>query len=274
MPHHTSDTTCVKTCSQCLIAQPATTQYFFRSAKSADGLTTECKTCRKQRQMAFDESMREHGEPLICEWCNNTFRVSPKRTMGRRFCCNSCSAYWRAAAKGQSCIAKNCEQCGKQFKSYFSEVHKRKQRFCSDACRITWFNQYSRTEQSGENNPYWNPLASHDEYYGPTWRRARAAARKRDMNSCQSCGATSAELGYIPIVHHIIPFAWFGLEKHAEANQIKNLVCYCRSCHLKAEWKIRAMLKADSRQVVRAKLQRAIDKREKTNQLSLFDLEG
>jgi 5-methylcytosine-specific restriction endonuclease McrA len=53
------------------------------------------------------------------------------------------------------------------------------------------------------------------------WKRARAAARRRDGNRCQSCGA-GARLE----IHHILP-----LEQGGDPYALSNLVTLCASCH-------------------------------------------
>ena len=53
------------------------------------------------------------------------------------------------------------------------------------------------------------------------WKRARAAAKRRDGNRCQSCGA-----GVRLEVHHILP-----LEQGGDAFALGNLVTLCASCH-------------------------------------------
>lgn len=272
MPHDTSDVLSVKICHKCLTEKPATPQHFFRSKKSADGLTTECKVCRKERQIVFDKRMAEQGVPLICEWCKQTFQVSPRRVEGRRFCSNACTAYHRARQKGQQTRKhRPCERCGKIYLTHSGNRVER-QRFCSDTCRLQWFIEYSQHEQCGENNPYWNPIKLGSAYYGPTWHSARKAARKRDNETCQMCGATADELGYQPSVHHIVPFVWFGSDKHMQANRLENLVCYCRICHMKSEWKIREMLKTQSVSRVKAKLQKIVDARLRlAGQLEIFN---
>jgi hypothetical protein len=93
--------------------------------------------------------------------------------------------------------------------------------FCSLAC----CNAY----RVGENNPAWR--GGHDKYYGPSWRPARRAARKRDGHRCRRCGAISERA---VDVHHVVPFNTF--TSHEEANRLVNLVSLCHPCHMLVEW--------------------------------------
>lgn len=71
--------------------------------------------------------------------------------------------------------------------------------------------------------------------YGPTWPRARDAARARDTYRCQSCGMP--ENGRSHDVHHKVPFRQFASAE--EANRLDNLVTLCPACHRRAETAVR-----------------------------------
>lgn len=85
----------------------------------------------------------------------------------------------------------------------------------------------------GPRNPWWNGGKVY--YYGPNWHRQRNKARKRDHYTCQHCGITETELGQQLDVHHIKKFRDFGLTRYKEANDLGNLICLCRTCHMGAE---------------------------------------
>lgn len=75
--------------------------------------------------------------------------------------------------------------------------------------------------------------------YGPTWDKARDAARARDGYACRSCGAPERE-GRQHDVHHLRPFREFGYARGANendrlANALENLVTLCPACHHRAE---------------------------------------
>jgi hypothetical protein len=98
-------------------------------------------------------------------------------------------------------------------------------------CMAEWF--ASNGAMSGENNANWR--GGHRKHYGPSWRPAMRAARRRDR-VCQRCGAPPQAAGKALDVHHVRPFRAFGLLRHAEANALDNLRCYCAACHLIVEW--------------------------------------
>ncbi len=75
--------------------------------------------------------------------------------------------------------------------------------------------------------------------YGPSWNKAREAARARDGYRCRSCGALERE-GRQHDVHHLRPFREFGYARGVNdndkvANALENLVTLCPVCHHRAE---------------------------------------
>ena len=75
--------------------------------------------------------------------------------------------------------------------------------------------------------------------YGPTWNKAREAARARDGSRCCSCGAPERG-GRQHDVHHLRPFREFGygrgVNNHDQlANALDNLVTLCPACHHRTE---------------------------------------
>ena len=82
--------------------------------------------------------------------------------------------------------------------------------------------------KSGENNPFWT--GGYYPYYGPNWRQQRRLARKRATGHCEKCGS---EPSYNLIVHHKKSFK--KCLNYLEANNLDNLICLCRSCHMKEE---------------------------------------
>jgi DEAD/DEAH box helicase domain-containing protein len=75
--------------------------------------------------------------------------------------------------------------------------------------------------------------------YGPSWSRARDAARARDDYRCRQCGVP--ERGdRAHEVHHIRPFREFGYIQGENqydrlANDLDNLITLCPTCHRRAE---------------------------------------
>ncbi len=75
--------------------------------------------------------------------------------------------------------------------------------------------------------------------YGPNWAAQRDAARARDGNECQQCGARSRD-GKQLDVHHITPFRAFGFvpgvnDSYRLANRLENLITLCPTCHRRVE---------------------------------------
>jgi len=71
--------------------------------------------------------------------------------------------------------------------------------------------------------------------YGPDWKSIREQVRKRDEYKCQVCGTPESTRQHE--VHHKIPFRAF--TSREEANQLKNLITLCPSCHKQVEANVR-----------------------------------
>lgn len=189
----------------------------------------------------------KHFEPTrftaTCEQCGKQYEATPGITRGR-FCSQPCHGAWMSAhvvgpahpafgtKRGRPRnlpppITKQCEVCGVEFIT--KKSHLKRRRFCSRACRGIWLSN----QIAGENN--WNWQGGYEPYYGPSWRRAMFAVRKRDK-VCQACGMTPEENGRALDVHHKTPFRSFGVARHREANRLDNLIALCHDCHLKVEW--------------------------------------
>jgi DEAD/DEAH box helicase domain-containing protein len=73
---------------------------------------------------------------------------------------------------------------------------------------------------------------------GPTWPKARDAARRRDGFRCRRCGAPELPERQHD-VHHLTAYAVFreasGAVRHEAANGLDNLVTLCRPCHKAVE---------------------------------------
>lgn len=75
--------------------------------------------------------------------------------------------------------------------------------------------------------------------YGPSWNKARDAARARDGFRCRSCAALERE-GRQHDVHHLRPFREFGYARGVNdndkiANVLENLITLCPACHHRVE---------------------------------------
>jgi 5-methylcytosine-specific restriction endonuclease McrA len=86
---------------------------------------------------------------------------------------------------------------------------------------------------AGDRNPNWKGGTSAVCWRGPGWSSIKRTIRKRDRNTCQICLRDTKHPGKAMDVHHRVSF--FAFPDPAEANRPENLVCLCRSCHMKVE---------------------------------------
>ncbi|HXE86886.1 MAG TPA: HNH endonuclease [Hyphomicrobiaceae bacterium] len=168
---------------------------------------------------------RKHAS-AICPTCNTAFEYY--RSWPRTYCSDRCKGRALVGNTGQPTdnrYTTQCESCGAAFETIPSQHA----RFCSQRCFGEW---QSRTNV-GPNNALWRGGSKFA--YGPSWGKARKAARARDQH-CVDCGAARCPDGRALHVHHLIPFRLFGTERHAEANVLSNLVTLCAPCHMAREW--------------------------------------
>lgn len=169
---------------------------------------------------------------FVCENCNKDFLAYPRHRKGNhKFCSMKCQHEWRTGKTDlvkKKGINKECPICGNDFYCYPYEVDKKKT--CSMKCNY----ELQRREgiHQGENCNFWT--GGFDNYRGKNWYQQREKARKRDSNTCQSCGKTVDEHETNMIVHHIVPFRFFQND-YKKANDLKNLISLCHNCHAKQE---------------------------------------
>lgn len=178
---------------------------------------------------------RSNRVECTCHVCGTQFTKMKSKTEGtaRHYCSQVCQFADRGgsgnpAYKGgeKECV---CKHCGRRFFMGGKMIRKGRGHFCSRECA----NAAHIGLHRGERSPLWR--GGGPWYYGPNWITQRKAARERDGYRCQECGRGSELLKRVVSVHHIIPFRFFGLERHQEANLLSNLVCLCGSCHQKRE---------------------------------------
>lgn len=218
---HGRQKTCSRECSYRLVA-----------AKLTRSVTMTCPVCGKEFKRCPSHLRRARHASVCSRECH--YKARTLGIVGRvvdspyNYTPESKAAMIAASSrpKGQRVFHPTiCSNCGIEFDDV-SDGRPRKsgKTFCSlDCC-----NAY----RVGENNPSWR--GGHPRYYGPSWRRARRDARKRDDYTCRRCGKVMKPPGRAPDVHHIKPVSSF--ENADEANALDNLVTLCHPCHQFAEW--------------------------------------
>lgn len=171
-----------------------------------------------------------------CSWCNSKIvRKKCYNIVKHTFCSPECHSKWlskRNSGENSPCftsILVKCSWCSNDLWRTPSLVKKHKHFFCNGKHCGLWKAENIR------GNKVYNWKGGHDSYYGENWLAQRRKVLARDNYTCQNkkCGKTKEELGKNPDVHHKIPFSDFGLENYKEANELKNLISYCASCHSK-----------------------------------------
>lgn len=213
----------------------------------------KCPTCGKETLKRRDRGsycspacQYARGlENRKCVVCGEEFRV--RRSYKKTTCSKACKAKLNSSIRSadkyvnalkqvgyanrgrkyphKPPLEKVCEHCKK---SYSVPYKQRNSRYCSTKC---WYNHL---RQNPSDAPQWRG-GEYDHNYGRNWDQQRRRARKRDNYTCQRCGIAQWEYGKGLDVHHKVPFRHFGIERYKEANQLKNLITLCRSCHVTIE---------------------------------------
>lgn len=157
----------------------------------------------------------------ICPVCGEPYTAETIRLKhGRQTTCSrSCSYELRFSHLRKPLVDLVCLGCDKPFTrrpcQAFSKSGKGK--YCTRSCRDE--------HRAGSLHPQY--IGSDRWYRGPNWKTQRRKARLRDHSICQVCSNIGRD------VHHIVPFRCF--TDFREANDLKNLITLCRSCHRLAE---------------------------------------
>jgi 5-methylcytosine-specific restriction endonuclease McrA len=225
---------------------PSVTPYKLRALGWPAGYSVLCFACVRKRRSEWTKTNkpslnRETGkykndtrETVPCSQCGgDVVRKRCHRKKGLYWCSTACMAKWKsenvrgAAHPSFKYPVKKypCWQCGVDVERKPYQVRKSGRVFCSRSCCGKW----KAANLIGDKIYNWE--GGYEPYYGPSWLRAKRAARKRDDFTCQRCRKTQIELGRALDVHHIVRFREFGPERHLEANALSNLVSYCNRCH-------------------------------------------
>lgn len=173
---------------------------------------------------ACRDAHRRNRTIRTCRQCGGPFEVKASDLVYGRGV--HCSTACRDAAVRRPRHERTCRYCGIPFQITTWQADKGEGRFCSAECRDLGAHDARRDPPD---------LRLRNRWYGRSWRPARRLARKRD-GRCVDCGITAKEAGKELDVHHIVAFKRFGVERHVEANDLRNLVTLCQSCHIKREW--------------------------------------
>jgi len=123
-------------------------------------------------------------------------------------------------------VTKPCKQCGETMEVLRSDPRRDGRAFCSLDCYGGWLSEHG----VGEDHHQWK---GGEISCGGEWWSVHRRAREQDDHRCQRCGKTKEGIGREPDVHHIEPVREF--DDPADAHQLDNVVCLCRSCHRTVE---------------------------------------
>ena len=158
-----------------------------------------------------------------CKNCSNQFEPNERARKRVYFCSSKCKRqYFRAQIVDVTCL--NCKKSRKV--TYGTAHDKKKNNQCQSCSSDKNSGVGSGTWKGGFK--YWSPGRFGKDKDGLSWKIQRRLAWERDDFTCQHCHKKKNRK---PDVHHISP--WMNSHSHA----LDNLVCLCKSCHLKEEGK-------------------------------------
>lgn len=168
-------------------------------------------------------------ETAECKLCGETFDYYPSDKKG--VYCSTCvenseeflgTPY--AEVHDIKRVTRGCEQCGEEMLLLKSDLERRERngRFCSHECLCL------ALQESNDANSY-----------NKGWTELRRKALRRDGNRCQECGVHKSSLDSDLDVHHLKPVREF--KEASDAHTLSNVVCLCRSCHIRLEWELRTI---------------------------------
>lgn len=150
---------------------------------------------------------------------------------GKVYCNKQCQRNYEAQR-----IETNCSSCGELWNVVRGVASKARFKGLCRSCKSKA--TIPPPALSGSENAnwrgghkYWSDGRFGRDKDGLSWKIQRRLAWERDNHRCQHCNTTPKRN---PDVHHINP--WVVSRSHA----LDNLICLCRSCHLKLESTIQA----------------------------------
>lgn len=152
------------------------------------------------------------GKTRNCAYCGDEF-ITKNPGSKAKFCSIKCVGLSHIRVTPHK-----CEHCGIEF---LPDTTTRIRRFCSSECRKSYM--------KGSNHPLWRGNRKHER--GATWKAAAIATRLRD-SVCVGCGYCPTEERLS--VDYIVPFRLaliYAFTDNTDPNDLRNLVCLCRSCH-------------------------------------------
>ncbi|MGV9141480.1 MAG: HNH endonuclease [Promethearchaeota archaeon] len=196
--------------------------------------STRCNNCNDEFEYYPTESngkfcskkcygkSKEDKVEVECEYCDDVFKITSKKSEKRRFCSAECHKNYIKKHRNEV----ECHQCGEKFSRKPYSVKRSNKNFCSMECK----NKYQSYIMSGERNPNWN--GGYEPYYGANWIDVKKKIKERDRDKCCICGDDN-----ILHIHHIIPMRFYQSRKnfddewYLKANDESNLITLCNSCH-------------------------------------------
>ena len=202
-----------------------------------DGQRRRCDDCKIPNTA---NARWEHGNTeSTCLECGASFLYYPSEKAG--LFCPACvqdadvTCLPPRPKQRNSRTTVDCAHCDARLEVFDHRLAEQDDFFCDRACYTAWLAEQRRQEGvwSASDNPNWQDGADWSGRYGAGWSRARNQALDRDAHTCQRCGASRADLGQNPDVHHLEPVRTF--EEPAAAHTLENLVSLCRACHIEVE---------------------------------------
>lgn len=182
------------------------------------------RTCSKACGYLYRKTTTTRAEIRTCEGCHEEYRRVPaniRTGQGRRFCSARCAR--RVIGQCVKMIRCTCAQCGREFRRNGVALARTQSdaKCCSPRC--------SGLSRRGPLNPLWRG-GTHG-YRGAGWKRIANRIRQACNDRCVQCGVSGSSLSAVLHVDHIWPYRLF--ETSEAANDPRNLIALCPSCHAK-----------------------------------------